>query len=305
MKRNIENSTRLLTAITMAAAMLMACRADVSHQSKETESATCDRIVSLAPSLTETAFALDMGDRLVGVTRFCDYPPEAKSKKVVGGYVDPNYEVLSALKPDMALLLEHHAPVQKRLDALGIKSHVMTSESIEGLTNSIRSLGIACGVQQRAEALASSMEKRIEAVKAKTSGRNRPKVLMSVGRSMGSESITDIYAAGKGSLFDELITAAGGENAFKGNMGGYARMSIEGVLELNPDVIVDLIVDLDMKGIAEEDVVKQWNVAARTSAVAKGRVHVLSSDYVVIPGPRIVLLVEELMGLFHPELKSK
>jgi iron complex transport system substrate-binding protein len=119
---------------------------------------------------------------------------------------------------------------------------------------------------------------------------------------MGSGSIKDIYAAGKGSLFDEVVHAAGGINAFKGKAASYARMSAEGVLELNPDVIIDLVVNLEDKGIARKDVVVQWDVVGRTNAVKNGRVHVLANDYVVIPGPRIVFLVEELARLFHPDV---
>ena len=127
-------------------------------------------------------------------------------------------------------------------------------------------------------------------------------MLVSIGRTMGSGSLKDIYAAGRGTIFGEAVELAGGANALEDDTADYPRLSIEGVLDLDPDVIVDLVVDMKEKHLDAADIVSEWRDAAHVAAVRNGRVYVLGQDYVVVPGPRIVLLVEQLARLFHPEI---
>ena len=265
-------------------------------------SGPCQRIVSLAPSVTATPFALGLGDRVVGVTRFGDFPPEALKKPKVGGFSDPSYERILELKPDHVFLLEFHEVARDNLTRLRIKTETLTADSIPELIASIRAIGSACGVERNAEKLVRSMEQRLAVVRGKIAGRERPRVLVSIGRTMGSGSLKDIYAAGRGTIFGEAVELAGGANALEDDTADYPRLSIEGVLDLDPDVIVDLVVDMKEKHLDAADIVSEWRDAAHVAAVRNGRVYVLGQDYVVVPGPRIVLLVEQLARLFHPEI---
>jgi iron complex transport system substrate-binding protein len=220
----------------------------------------------------------------------------------VGGYTNPNFETIVNLRSDLVLVTEYHGVILDQLARLKLKTLTLRTESIEDVVGAIRKIGATCGVEKTSEELAGSIERRLAAVKSKTLGRDRPRVLLSVGRSMGSSSLKEVFIAGKGTFFDEAIEAAGGTNAYTGEAVKYPRVSAEGILELNPDVIVDLVADLDEKGLGEEDVKNQWRDVKQVSAVKSGRVYVMGEDYVVVPGPRVVLLVERLARLFHPEI---
>ncbi|MDJ0763321.1 MAG: helical backbone metal receptor [Myxococcota bacterium] len=279
-----------------------ACTIKEPQPKSKHEQTACNRIVSLAPSLTEIAFALGLGNRVVGVTHFCDYPLEARTKQEVGGYATPNYELLTSLRPDAVLLLEHHAAVRAHLQALGLNTLMLKSEGLQDVLNSIRSVSVHCGVAATGASLVTAIEKKIRNIEKKTAHLDRPRILMTTGRRMGSAALTDIFVVGKRSFFNDVIVAAGGENAMPESAIQYSRISTEGIIALNPEVIVDLMADLDETGISVQDVIEQWQEVGRVDAVASGRVHVIGEDFAVIPGPRIVLLIEALAKVFHPEV---
>jgi iron complex transport system substrate-binding protein len=297
---HIGPGLKAAVAIAVVAALYVGCKKE--EPQKPEEPVKCGRLVSLAPSITETLFALGLGDRVVGVTRYCDYPKEALSKTKVGGYTNPNFETIVKLKPDLVLVTEYHGVILGELSGLKLKALTLKTESIEDVVGAIREIGETCGVEKTSEELAGSIEGRLAAVRAKTKGLDRPRVLLSVGRSMGTNSLKEVFIAGKGTFFDEAVEAAGGTNAYTGETVKYPRVSAEGILELNPDVIVDLVADIGDKGLDEEEIKTEWRDMNQVSAVKNGRVHVLGEDYVVVPGPRVVLLVERLARLFHPEV---
>src|SRR3954470_481013 len=101
------------------------------------------RVVSLAPSITEVLFELGLGDRVVGVTRYCVFPPEARAKPQIGGYYDPNYEAISAARPDLAVVLPEHAEIRKELEHLGLKVLTVDHTSVQGILASIQLIGDA------------------------------------------------------------------------------------------------------------------------------------------------------------------
>ncbi len=262
----------------------------------------CQRVVSLAPSITETLFALGLGDRVVGVTRYCDFPAEARTKEKIGGYSTPNYELIFDLRPDVVFLLNLHQDAKKHLTALNIETQTVVAERVDDVFGSIEAVGRVCSEEQRARDLVRSIEERLARIQQKTANLKRPRVLVSVGRSMGSNSIKDVFVAGRNSFFSQVVELAGGANAMEQGSVIYPRLSAEGILDLNPAVIVDLVVNNEEKNISEEEVILQWKSVGRTDAFRNGRVHVLGQDYVVVPGPRFIELVEQLARLFHPDL---
>ena len=132
-----------------------------------------ERIVSLAPSITEDLYTLGLMDRVVGVTRFCDYPPEALDKTKIGGYTDPNYEAIIALKPDLIIMLAEHEEPRKRLGKLGFDIVSVNHKSIEGILESIEAIGDACGVLPKAKAVTKHLMERMERIQEKTACRSR------------------------------------------------------------------------------------------------------------------------------------
>jgi len=258
--------------------------------------AGASRIVSLAPSITEILFELGLGDRVVGVTRYCLYPPEAKTKTQIGGYYDPNFEAVQATKPELVIVLPEHVEIRSQIEKLGVHTLIVDHTHIQGILDSVTAIGAACGAPDRAKSLRGRLEARIAAVQAKVGSRPRPRVLISIGRMAGDASMSRISICGRKGIFEELINLAGGLNAFEGPV-AFPSVSAEGVLASNADVIVDLWPDLKEKNIAPETVRRQW----KTVPGLKSRIEVIGESYAMIPGPRVVLLLEDLARAFHPE----
>lgn len=253
------------------------------------------RIVSLAPSITEVLFELGLGDRVVGVTRYCVYPPEALKKPQMGGYYDPNYEAVTAARPDVVFLLPEHVDVRRELENLHFRTLTVDHTTVAGILASVRQVADACGVPERGSALHDRLQARIRAVGARTAGRTKPRVLISIGRMAGDSSINRITIVGRKGYFEELVGMAGGVNAFEGDI-AFPALSAEGVLQANPDVIVDLWPDLKEKNIDPEPVRKQWMEIPGLRA----RIAVVGESYAMVPGPRVVLLLEDFARAFHP-----
>lgn len=259
------------------------------------------RIVSLAPSITEILFALGLGDRVVGVTRYCDYPPEALTRTKVGGYYDPSYETIIALNSDLVIMLPEHEEPKRSLGELDLSILVVNHNSISGILNSITAIGKACGAEQKAASIVRDLRARMERISRKTDGLPRSRIMISLGRNMGSGALEDVYISGKEGFYSEMITLAGGVNAYDGDV-AFPVVSAEGITRLNPDVIIDMITDLDEMSWNEAMILKEWETVSGVDAVGNNRVYVFGGGYVVIPGPRFILIIEEMARVMHPEV---
>ncbi len=261
---------------------------------------TYRRIVSLAPSITESLFALGLGDRVVAVTSFCDYPPEVLTKSKVGGYYDLNYEAIVALEPDLVVCLPEHEGRLADLDRLNLPHLTVDHRRAEAILESLTTLGRVCGAKERAEELVEDIRGRMAAVGDRVIDPSRPRVLLCVGRNMGSAVIDDVCIAGRGGFYDEMIVLAGGINAYQETL-AFPAVTGEGLLRLQPDVIIDMVPDLPEKGLSEADVLRQWSVLADLPAVRQRRVFLFTEDFVVVPGPRFVQILEKMAAAIHPE----
>jgi iron complex transport system substrate-binding protein len=259
------------------------------------------RIVSLAPSITETLFALGLGDRVVGVTRYCEYPPEAQSRAIVGGFVDPNYEAIVTLRPDLAVLLVIHDEARARLHTLDVPVLLVDHRTVQGILDSFETIGRRCNAQDAAGALVASCRARIAVVERKTAGLPRPRVLISSARELGVGRIESIYAAGRGQWYDELLRLAGGVNAYPDDGIAFPEISPEGILRMDPDVILELVPKLEGARYSAGDILTEWKSIPGLRAVREGRTHLLSGSHVSIPGPRFVDVLEDFARLLHPE----
>lgn len=128
--------------------------------------------------------------------------------------------------------------------------------------------------------------------------------MVAIGRNMGSATMEDVYIAGEDGFFSEMIRLAGGENAYDRDDVRFPIVTAEGILRINPAAIIDMVTDLEEQGLTREDVVRQWQSVAQAQAVRSGRVHVLTGDYIVIPGPRFVRIVEDMAHAIHPDLQD-
>ncbi len=258
------------------------------------------RIVSMAPSATEILFALGLGDRVVGVTRYCDYPAATRQLAKVGGFVDPNYEAIVALRPDLTILLTSHRDVKAELEKLRIPTLTTPHETIADIDEAIRLIGKACGVTERAEVFRGDLQRRTKAVRRLVEGRERPKVLVCIGRDTASGQLSGLYVAGRFGLYDEIIDLAGGVNAYEDDKVAYPQISAEGLLQMNPDVIVDLVSRIEPEGKSPGELKRQWRTVRTVAAVRTGQVHIIVGDHALRPGPRYIQFLEQMARLLHP-----
>ncbi len=271
------------------------------HSSAQGEAPKAIRVVSLAPSATEVLFDLGLDDQVVGVTRFCDYPPAAQSKIVVGGYYDPNFERIVQLQPDLIVTLPEHEKIRAQLNKLNLQTLKVEHASMEGILTSINTIGNACGVAKRAKKQIQRYQQRLDRVEQATSSGNRPRVLVALGRPVEEESTRRVAVCGPNSIYGELIKRAGGVNAYADDV-SYPLISAEGVVAIDPDVIIELVSDMEGQARTAEQIRQDWVEIPELTAVANDQVHVLGGDHLIVPGPRFVLLVEQLARIIHPNI---
>ncbi|MEQ1758547.1 MAG: helical backbone metal receptor [Vicinamibacterales bacterium] len=249
------------------------------------------RIISTSPSITETLFALGLGDRVVGVSSYCRFPAEVVALPKVGSYLAPDVEAIARLRPDLVFIHEAAAAPARRLESLRIPhSKIAQGTSLARVFSSIRQIAAAAGVAARGDQVVADVERRLQSVRGPTQISPRPRVLFIIGRRPGA--LTDLVAIGPGGYLNDLIQIAGGTNVMDiAGQPEYPRISMEVVLRLDPDVIIDTVDmgDTDAERTRRQPVNERlWKSYASLSAVKAGRVHAATTDALVVPGPRVV-----------------
>jgi iron complex transport system substrate-binding protein len=275
----------------LAVGILIATVIGCSHNRQEQAPVMPKRIISLAPSITETLFALGLGDRIVGITRYCTYPAQTKSIEKVGGYSDANLEKIIVLRPDLVVLLREHEKQQSYLNRFGVSTLMIDNSTCAAVCSSFALIGRRCGVTHASDSLIGLFHVQLT---QPTHGQTaRPKVLLCVGRdSPGAGGIKSIYAAGRGSYYNDLVESAGGTNAFSDSAPAYPRLSAEGILTLLPDIVIDVAPAMGNYNCSS--LVADWNSMNRIPAVNNKRVYCMGKDYATVPGPRMLLLLDDL-----------
>ncbi len=258
-------------------------------------------IISLAPSITEVLFTLGLGDRVVGVTDFCDYPEEAKAKNKVGGYYDTSYETILSLMPDLVIMLPEHENQREYLKKLGIDILVVDQRDTIGILDSILKIGRLCKKEEKAKYIIDNINSRIERIKEKTKGLAPPRVMICIGRTYGSGNIEDVYICGSKGFYNEWIMLAGGTNVYKEGLIRYPTVTGEGITRMNPEVIIEVVPDLNDRGLKKETLIKEWESLPWVDALKNHRIYIFGQDYVATPGPRFILILEEMARSIHPE----
>ncbi|MFC1479381.1 ABC transporter substrate-binding protein [Planctomycetota bacterium] len=248
-----------------------------------------NRIVSLAPSITETLYLLGLEKKLVGVTIYCEYPPEAKTIDKIGGYSTPNFERIAVLKPDLIIMVEEHKKLDfnRKFGDLGMATLFVSAQTIQDILNSIIVIGKECGAPEKAEAIVKEMTEKVESIKALRT-KKQPLVLISVGKNMGSTGLDSVFAAGKKTYYNDLLSIAGARNACPETPQKYVNLSGEGILLSNPDIIIDIVPEADEKKV--EYVKKTWKAIPGLSA----RITVFAGEYASRPGPSFVRVLEDI-----------
>jgi iron complex transport system substrate-binding protein len=249
------------------------------------------QIVSLVPSVTETLFALGAGTEVVGVSQYCDYPPEVMKLPKVGDFIAPNLEAIVALRPTLVVGIATASDQRQinALNALGIPALMVNDDSVEQVEANILTIGSRIGRKAQAERLLASITAQIAAVEGRLSGTKRLSVLMVVGHD-------PLVAVGSGTYLDELLTLAHGQNIGEATEQTWPRLSLEYLMAVGPQVILD-----GQMGSERSVPSTFWARYPSIPAVRDDRVRGYPIDLMDHPGPRIAMALETIARLIHPE----
>jgi len=242
-----------------------------------------NKIISLSPAITEIIYALDAGDKIIAVSDFCTYPPEVKSKPPVGGFVNPSYEKILSLKPNLIIYQGDFAKIKKFCKTYKIPECNVQLDDWNSITNSIQQIGNKIGCSKKAVKLRNGMVSRLDNIR-KISGNKKPiPVLVCVGREPGA--VASCTTIGRKSFINEMLKVAGGSNICEDVIGAYPTISSEIIYSRQPAVIFEL---RPAQNVNVEQIIKEWKFINK-----KSKIFVLTNNYLMVPGPRITKIAEE------------
>lgn len=254
-----------------------------------------ERIVSLAPSLTETIYALGLEDRLVGDTDYCDYPPAAQKKPKVGGVINPSLEQIAALRPDLVLVTQvNRLETLHALDTLGIPSYATDPHTVEQIISSTERLADVLGVPEAGATLGADLQRHISDLEQRLNGLPPRRVIFIVWPD-------PLISVGKHTFIADALRLAGATSIVDSSQ-DWPQMSLEEVVRLEPDFLVFAASHSD-SGQDQFDVLTERPGWRGLEAVRHRRFAVIS-DAVNRPAPRIVAAIEDLARQLHPEAFS-
>lgn len=260
------------------------------------------RIITLSPSLTETVFALGLGDHVVAVTDYCDYPAQAQALPSVGSYTNTSLEAITRLQPDLVIMLNGQRQRQQQLEQLGIKTLVLDNSTIADIKETIQRIADLTGRQNEADKLLTSIQAQIDYVHNKVRGLVPVRTLVGIAHYVNSDQLDTVYIAGQHDFYNELLELAGGVNVYTDTTVKVPSVSAEGIIRMNPDAIIDVFPEQKDHQSDMNQVIKQWQSLRNVNAVKQQRIYIIEHDYASIPGPRIFKLLPEMAQLLHPEL---
>jgi iron complex transport system substrate-binding protein len=246
------------------------------------------RIISMAPNVTEILFEIGAGKRVIADTLFCDYPPQAVKLPKIGDYLTPNVEKISSLKPDLIIASRgNNLDAIKQMEKSGMKVVTVDAVDIPTTLHDIIVIGDAVGCPAQAKKTVDKMKaeiKYVETAVAKIPENKRLKVLFLF------PPYDSLFTAGTGSHIDNMITRAGGKNIAAKTNKPWPQLSLEMVVSANPDVIITTFAMGRMKSNTPKELIAQMRADKRwknINAVKNGRVYILDEDMTTLPGPRL------------------
>jgi iron complex transport system substrate-binding protein len=252
------------------------------------------KIVSLAPNITEILYFLGLGERVVGVTQFSYYPPEAKLKPKVGSYINLNVEKIISLAPDLVIgTVDGNKPgIITLLKRAGIQVFIVNPRNVREVMDTIRILGRVCGVPKKANELSQDLKRRVDDILKKTMSREKPLVFLQI-------NLRPIMTVNRNTFHHDLIRLAGGRNMTEDEPITYPRISLEEVIRRKPDVII--ISSMEIGGRFEK-ARQAWLRWKSIPAVKNNRVRLIDSDLIDRPSPRIIDGLDAMAKIIHPDV---
>ena len=299
--KNLRSKIWLSLILASSSWMLVCNHSSVTPSEPESPKSKKDapsRIISLSPNVTEILEGVGAFNQVIAVSDFCSYPAGVKNLPRVGGWQNSSLEEVTNLRPELVIMSEAQAPfVNCQLQALGIKTLVVPSQSLSDIFTAMRWIGKVVGEESRSERLRTEVRTRLESIARRTRDLPKYPVLCVVDRIPGT--LRGLYTATKGSYLTQLIEIAGGRSIAPPAVSNYVKIGKEAVVKLNPEVIIDMV--QGAKGRFGEDPIRIWAVLKEISAVRHGRVHAVRDMFVLHPSQFVVKTAELFAKLIHPE----
>jgi iron complex transport system substrate-binding protein len=265
-----------------------------------TNSKSASRVISTSPSITETLFELGLKDRVIAVTDFCKYPQEACQLPSIGGMINPSMETVVSLTPDLIIHASGNQRVANNARSLGIQTLQVDMGNLAEIFATIKKLGSALNCQESAEKLLLRLNEGIAFYQERLKNLPRKEVLLLLGDS--SDPSRDLYAAGPGTFLNELLNLSGGNNIIRDSPARYPKLSKEYIIEKSPEIIIEAGPKSDLPQKEIDLRIKDWGRFPTIKAVKNGQIHFIGADYILIPGPRLLKIIERFSKAIHPDI---
>ncbi len=262
--------------------------------------AASQRVISTSPAITEILFAIGAGDRVVGVTDFCNYPEQACRLPSIGGPLNPSTETWITLKPDLIIIQEDSEVIQKNAKIFEIPSLTVSVNNLNNILNSIQIIADSLHMPQAGHQLAIKIKTKIEGYRTHLKKIKPRQVLMLLSDT--NDPSRDLYAVGRDTFLNELLTIAGGENVLPDTMARYPKVSKEYIIAKSPEIIIEVG---PKSNLSKEETLarkKTWGKFSTLRAVKDDKLYFISADYILIPGPRLLNILDDFTRTIHPEL---
>jgi iron complex transport system substrate-binding protein len=250
------------------------------------------------PAVTEMLFAIGAGADVAGVSTYDRFPAEAATRPQVGALLDPDFEKILSLKPDLVVVYGTQAELIARLTRVSIPMFRYEHAGLPDVTATIRAIGERVGRGPAGAALADRIEGELAAVRTRVAGRGRPRTLLVFGREPGG--LRGIYASGGIGFLHDMLETAGGTDVFADIKRQSVQVTTEMLLARSPEVILELHGSGDVPKDRVETERNVWRTLPSLLAVRTGRIHLLMDDALMIPGPRVAGAVRQMADVLHP-----
>jgi len=262
--------------------------------------AASQRVISTSPAITEILFAIGAGDRVVGVTDYCNYPKNACRLPSIGGPLNPSTEKWIALKPDLIILQDDSVVLNKHAKVFKIPTLEVSVNNLENILTSIQVIADAMQIPKAGKQLVDKITTQIDNYRTSIGKTKARHVLMLLSDT--NDPSRDLYAVGRNTFLNELLSIAGGENILPDTMATYPKISKEFIIAKSPEIIIEIgpTANLSSEGILNRK--KAWTIYPTINAVKNDRLYFVGADYILIPGPRLVKILDILTRNIHPKL---
>jgi iron complex transport system substrate-binding protein len=262
-----------------------------------------ERIISFAPHITETIFALGKGDQVVAVSDFCDFPPAVENLERVGGWHNPDLEKVTMLNPDILIVQGEHEKVTELAKKRGFELFRVDMDSLETIRAGIRAIGGRLGCSEAAEQLVQEFDGDLAAVRESVSAKPRTKALILTGRQL--HDMANFHTVGGASFVSELVTVAGGDNIYAEAGRPYIEASKETVVMRAPEAVVEFHAGETLSDDIKTQYIADWQQLPSLPAVQNNRIFLVTESHALRPGPRVPEMAAQVASLLYPDVDIK